>query len=108
MQNFLKRLTSVSVPAFTGRSVWCKLCGGMPRRNAVWVVVGAPLSPPPLPEDGRRFNPRAHDDDREAVDTLHREYVSAIKALHVRLDCSLFPFPYISWYNIVRSCSFRC
>ena len=118
MQNFLKRLTSVSVPAFTGRSVWCKLCGGMPRRNAIWVVVGAPLSPPPLPENGRRFDPRVSEgpsfflcllllfclltillfaiysfvcllvrmseDDREAVDAFHREYVDAIKALHVR------------------------
>ena len=98
--------------------VWCKLCGGMPRRNAIWVVVGAPLSPPPLPENGRRFDPRVSEgpsfflcllllfclltillfaiysfvcllvrmseDDREAVDAFHREYVDAIKALHVR------------------------
>lgn len=86
LQNFLKRITTVSVPAFNGRTVWCKLCGGLPVRNAVWVVVGAPLAPPPLPTEGRVFDPHSNPEDRAAVDLLHSKYVDAIKALHARFS----------------------
>jgi 2-acylglycerol O-acyltransferase 2 len=51
-QKFARESFGVAVPLFSGRSVFFKSLGVMPRRRPVVVVVGNPIPPPTLEELG--------------------------------------------------------
>jgi hypothetical protein len=96
-QKFAKESFGVAVPLFSGRSVFFKSLGVMPRRRPVVVVVGKPIPPPNLEDLGNHqseagvaaFHPkidRATDqplnDHGRVLIEWHSKYVLALEELY--------------------------
>ena len=91
-QKFARDSFGVAVPLFTGRSVFFKSLGVMPRRRPVVVVVGKPIPPPTIKELGGEdavFSPkidRATDqplnDHGKLLIEWHSKYVKALEELY--------------------------
>ena len=85
-QKFARDTFGVAVPLFTGRSVFFKSLGVMPRRCPVVVVVGKPISPPTI--DGvfspkiDRASERPLNDHGKILMEWHSKYVSALEELY--------------------------
>ena len=63
-QKFVQSTFGIAVPLFTGRSIFFKSLGIMPRRRPVVVVVGKPI-PPPTPQELKLGSKIDNDDDQE-------------------------------------------
>jgi len=85
-QKFARTSFGVAVPLFTGRSIFFKSLGVMPRRRPVVVVVGKPIPPPILEGDFSPKIDRATDqplnDHGKVLIEWHAKYVRALEELY--------------------------
>ena len=95
-QDFVKKHAGLGVPVFSGRNVYLRNVGFMPKRKPVVVVVGAPIAPPlqlasSTTEQQTKFQPeidratqKALNKDGELVIEWHAKYIQALKALYAK------------------------
>lgn len=94
-QTFARQTFGVAVPLFTGRSIFFKSLGVMPRRSPVVVVVGKPIPPPSPQELGKHkasykgFQPQVDrktnsplNDHGKLLVEWHAKYVEALEELY--------------------------
>ena len=93
IQKFVKNTFGVAVPLFTGRSIFFKSLGIMPRRSPVVVVVGTPIPPPTFKQlDGisnKKFHPLIDKTTDEPINNhgkilieWHTRYVHELEELY--------------------------
>ncbi len=87
-QKIARNTFGVAVPLFTGRSIFFKSLGIMPRRRPVVVVVGKPIPPPDLgtsavflPEIDRITDQPLNEHGAILID-WHAKYVQALEELY--------------------------
>lgn len=85
-QKFARKAFGVAVPLFTGRSIFFKSLGIMPRRRPVVVVVGKPIPPPDLgastflPQIDRATDRPLNEHGKILIE-WHAKYVQALEDL---------------------------
>ena len=92
-QKFVKNTFGVAVPLFTGRSIFFKSLGVMPKRKPVVVVVGKPIEPPTTRDlkglSRKKFNPiidrhtdEPLNDHGRILKEWHTKYVEELESLY--------------------------
>jgi len=92
-QKFVKNTFGVAVPLFTGRSIFFKSLGVMPKRKPVVVVVGKPIEPPTTRDlkglSRKKFNPiidrntdEPLNDHGRILKEWHNKYVEELESLY--------------------------
>ena len=100
LTTLIKRHLGFAVPQFSGRTMFYKRGGLMPRRTPINVVVGKPLPPPTRdgtapfrPEYDRAERSRPTNDDARILDAHHRAYINALEELYQSTKDALWNVP---------------